>query len=229
MPRWCALLKRPRSLRSHPSPSTPRSRRHCVSRRRTVHAVMNELLPSLERLRRSFDDLRYGGFSSIHWWDSARSRHSIDRVFPRGARRCMPGQVSFEHPDGRSWDETEHEYAQRMLERMGRSSRTSKPRTFFSSTATARRHGAHLVELKRDDLHRIATTSYQSGAHRPTPGLGQLTVPGVERLSLVRPFQRAGGRMFGAGRGAAMKFMEDTKANVSGVTRRDCVECSSSP
>ena len=38
-----------------------------------VAAVMNELLPtSYEQLRRSFDDLRYGGFSHIRWSVSAR-------------------------------------------------------------------------------------------------------------------------------------------------------------
>jgi phytoene dehydrogenase-like protein len=85
-----------------------------------VRAVMNELLPNTyEQLRRSFDDLRYGGFSkyplvgfgSLTTFDSSR--------VPEGARRCTPGTTYYERPDGGSWDETKHEYAQRMLEHMG--------------------------------------------------------------------------------------------------------------
>jgi phytoene dehydrogenase-like protein len=61
----------------------------------------------------------------------------------------------------------------------------------------------------RGDLHGIATTTYQSGAHRPTPELGQLRVPGVDRLYLVGPFQHPGGGVFGAGRAAAQVLLDD--------------------
>ena len=63
--------------------------------------------------------------------------------------------------------------------------------------------------FRRGDLHGIATSTYQSGAHRPTPELGQYTVPGLERLYLVGPFQHPGGGVFGAGRATAMKMFED--------------------
>ena len=61
----------------------------------------------------------------------------------------------------------------------------------------------------RGDLHGIATTTYQSGSHRPTPELGQYRVPGIERLYLVGPFQHPGGGVFGAGRATAMVMAED--------------------
>ena len=57
-----------------------------------MRAVMNELLPtSYEQLRRSFDDLRYGGFSkyplvgfgSLTTFDPSR--------VPEGGQRCTPG------------------------------------------------------------------------------------------------------------------------------------------
>ena len=48
--------------------------------------------------------------------------------------------------------------------------------------------------FRRGDLHGIATTTYQSGAHRPTPELGQYTVPGVDRLYLVGPVPASGRR-----------------------------------
>ena len=62
--------------------------------------------------------------------------------------------------------------------------------------------------FRRGDLHGIATTTYQSGAHRPTPELGQYTVPGLDRFYLVGPFQHPGGGVFGAGRATAMKMFE---------------------
>ena len=70
---------------------------------------------------------------------------------------------------------------------------------------------------RQRNLHGIATTTYQSGAHRPTPELGQYTVPGVERLYLVGPFQHPGGGVFGAGRATAIKLAERHGASVSEI------------
>ena len=67
--------------------------------------------------------------------------------------------------------------------------------------------------FQRGDLHGAAPYIYQSGSHRPTPDLGQNTVPGVDRLYLVGPFQHPGGGVFGAGRATAMKMCEDLKIN----------------
>jgi phytoene dehydrogenase-like protein len=74
--------------------------------------------------------------------------------------------------------------------------------------------------FRRGDLHGIATTTWQSGAHRPTPELGQYTVPGVDRLYLVGPFQHPGGGVFGAGRATAMKLASDLKLDLTRVPRR---------
>jgi len=58
----------------------------------------------------------------------------------------------------------------------------------------------------RGDLHGVAPYFYQSAGHRPTPDLGQFTVPGVERLYLAGPFQHPGGGVYGAGRATAIKM-----------------------
>jgi phytoene dehydrogenase-like protein len=63
--------------------------------------------------------------------------------------------------------------------------------------------------FRRGDLHGIASTTYQYGAHRPTPDLGMNVVPGCERLYLVGPFQHPGGGVFGAGRAAAVRACDD--------------------
>jgi phytoene dehydrogenase-like protein len=67
--------------------------------------------------------------------------------------------------------------------------------------------------FRRGDIHGIAPNAYQSGAHRPTPDLGNYTVPGVDRLYLVGPFQHPGGGVFGAGRATAIKMFDDLRLN----------------
>jgi phytoene dehydrogenase-like protein len=187
-----------------------------------VSGAMIELLPnSYEQLRRSFDDLRYGGLSkyplvglgSLTMFDPSRA--------PRGCAELHAWDyVPYERPDGRSWDETKRDYAELMLKHMGTFIENIGPDNVLEyhcdspvdmeRTSSSFRHG---------DLHGIATTSYQSGSHRPTPELGQFTVPGVERLYLVGPFQHPGGGVFGAGRATAVKLAEDLKIDLARVAR----------
>ena len=61
----------------------------------------------------------------------------------------------------------------------------------------------------KGDIHGCAPFMYQSVGHRPTPDLGQYTVPGVAGLYLVGPFMHPGGGVFGAGRGTAIRLMDD--------------------
>ncbi|MBN1239402.1 MAG: NAD(P)/FAD-dependent oxidoreductase, partial [Gammaproteobacteria bacterium] len=74
--------------------------------------------------------------------------------------------------------------------------------------------------FRRGDLHGIASTTYQYGAHRPTPDLGQNVVPGCERLYLVGPFQHPGGGVFGAGRAAALRLFDDLGLDFAKVGER---------
>jgi phytoene dehydrogenase-like protein len=67
------------------------------------------------------------------------------------------------------------------------------------------------ASFQKGDIHGAAPYLYQSGSHRPTPDLGQNTVPGIDRLYLVGPFQHPGGGVFGAGRATAMTMCEDLK------------------
>jgi hypothetical protein len=72
--------------------------------------------------------------------------------------------------------------------------------------------------MMRGDLHGVAPYFYQSAGHRPTPDLGQYTVPGVERLYLAGPFQHPGGGVYGAGRATAIKMFEELGMDFSSVT-----------
>ncbi len=176
-----------------------------------VRAVMIELLPNrYEQLRRSFDDLRYGGFAdyplvglgSLTMFDPSR--------VPAGkATMHAWDYVPYHRADGRSWDDTKRDYAEHMIRHMGK---------FIDALPDniIQYHCDSPLDMERTspsflhgDLHGIATSSYQLGAHRPTPELGQMTVPGVERLYLVGPFQHPGGGVFGAGRAAALKAFDD--------------------
>ncbi|MBX5459713.1 MAG: NAD(P)/FAD-dependent oxidoreductase [Steroidobacteraceae bacterium] len=176
-----------------------------------VRAVMIELLPnSYEQLRRSFDDMRYGGFSQYPLVGlGSLTMFDPSRVPPGKATMHAWDYVPYERPDGRSWDDTKREYAERMIRHMGRFI-DGLPENIIQY------HCDSPVDMERTspsfmrgDLHGIATTTYQTGSHRPTPELGQMTVPGIERLYLVGPFQHPGGGVFGAGRAAAMKAFED--------------------
>jgi phytoene dehydrogenase-like protein len=78
--------------------------------------------------------------------------------------------------------------------------------------------------MMRGDVHGVAPYFYQSAGHRPTPDLGQFTVPGVERLYLAGPFQHPGGGVYGAGRATAIKMFDQLGmdfASVATGTRQD--------
>ena len=176
-----------------------------------VNAVMIELMPdSYETLRRAFDDLRYGGFvrtpliglGSLSQFDKSRA--------PEGKAILHAWDyVPYLRPDGASWDETKSDYADIMIARMAQFIENMPAvilETHVDSPLDMERTSPSFL---RGDLHGIATTTYQSGAHRPTPELGQYRVPGVERLYLVGPFQHPGGGVFGAGRATAQVLLDD--------------------
>jgi phytoene dehydrogenase-like protein len=177
-----------------------------------VRAAMIELLPNdYNTMRRSFDNLRYGelsdyplvGLGSLTMFDASR--------VPDGkATMHVWDYVPFARADGLSWDDCKLDYAERMLAHMRKFIDNVGPDNVIAyhcdspvdmeRTSSSFRHG---------DLHGIASTTYQYGAHRPTPDLGQNVVPGCDRLYLVGPFQHPGGGVFGAGRAAAIRACED--------------------
>ena len=111
---------------------------------------------------------------------------------------------------GRHWDEFKEEIGDLSLEHYRK----------FVSNLTADNIVARSIvspvdlernspnSMMRGDLHGVAPYFYQSAGHRPTPDLGQFTVPGVERLYLAGPFQHPGGGVYGAGRATAIKMFE---------------------
>jgi phytoene dehydrogenase-like protein len=176
-----------------------------------VQSVMIELMPPTYRdLRECFDDLRYGGFMRKHLLGmGSLSMFDAGRTPPGKGVMHLWDYAPYVRPDGLSWDDGKQAYAVSMLQRL---------RLFVANLdeVLLEFHCDSPLDMERTspsflrgDLHGIATTSYQSGAHRPTPDLGQYRVPGVDRLYLVGPFQYPGGGVFGAGRATAQVMCED--------------------
>ena len=179
-------------------------------------AMMIELLPeSTDELRRHFDDLRYGKIPS-HSLIGLGSASNIDPSRVPAGKAVMHAwdYVPYEHPDGgaASWDRHKLPFAERMLKKMDAYISNLGPgniiRYHCDSPLDMERTSASFL---RGDIHGVAPYLYQFGAHRPTPDLGQNTVPGIERFYLVGPFQHPGGGVFGAGRATAMRMFDDLK------------------
>ena len=176
-----------------------------------VRAVMIELLPDdYTALRKSFDNLRYGELSAVPLVGlGSLTMFDQSRVPPGKATLHAWDYVPYDRADGRAWDDCKDDYADRMLAHMA---------GYIDNIGDVvlARHIDSPVDMertsstfRRGDLHGIAATTYQYGAHRPTPDLGQNVVPGCERLYLVGPFQHPGGGVFGAGRAAAVRACDD--------------------
>jgi len=102
-------------------------------------------------------------------------------------------------PGRKSWDETKREYADGMIRHMERFIDGCR-KTSSSITATARSTWSAPRQLPSRRPAWRGDDELPVRGHRPTPELGQMSVPGVERLYLVGPFStrrrrlRAGAR-----------------------------------
>jgi phytoene dehydrogenase-like protein len=188
-----------------------------------VKAVMIELLPnSYNALRKSFDNLRYGGFTDPPLIGlGSLTMHDSSRTPPGKATMHVWDYVPYKRADGEGWDESKAQYAEHMLAHMGKYISNVGPENIIAylcdSPLDMERTSA---SFQHGDLHGVAATTYQSGSHRPTPDLGMNVVPGCDRLYLVGPFQHPGGGVFGAGRAAAMRMCQDLKIDFDRIGKR---------
>ena len=188
-------------------------------------AYFTELMPaSMKVLRQYFDALRYGRMPDTSLL-GLTSPSTFDTT------RCPPGKatlhvwdyVPYAHPDGgpEHWDQAKDAFAQTMLSRMQPFIDNLTPENIIQYVADSPLDiERSSPSFQKGDVHGAAPYIYQSGAHRPTPDLGRNTVPGVERLYLVGPFQHPGGGVFGAGRATAMKMCEDMKIDFDKIGRK---------
>jgi phytoene dehydrogenase-like protein len=188
-----------------------------------VKAVMIELLPnSYNALRKSFDHLRYGEFTDPPLIGlGSLTMHDSSRAPAGNATMHVWDYVPYKRADGADWDASKKQYAEHMVAHMDKYISNVGPENVIAY------HCDSPVDMERTspsfmhgDLHGVASTTYQYGAHRPTPELGTNVVPGCERLYLVGPFQHPGGGVFGAGRAAAMRMCEDLKIDFHKIDAR---------
>lgn len=112
--------------------------------------------------------------------------------------------------DGRHWDDAKEEIGDLSLAHYRKfvSNLTADNIVARSIVSPLDMERSSPNSMMRGDLHGVAPYFYQSAGHRPTPDLGQFTVPGVERLYLAGPFQHPGGGVYGAGRATAIRMFE---------------------
>lgn len=184
-----------------------------------------ELLPtSLTAVRKSFDQLKYGELPDVPLFGAACPSAVDPTRAPAGkATMYFFSYAPYHLADGgaQRWDAIREAYGERLMRHLDRFITNLDPRNIIERIARSP------LDMERDsdsfqqgDIHGAAPFFYQFGAHRPTPDLGHYTVPGIERLYLVGPFQHPGGGVFGAGRATAMKAFDEIGMNFDKIAER---------
>jgi phytoene dehydrogenase-like protein len=83
--------------------------------------------------------------------------------------------------------------------------------------------------MMRGDVHGVAPYMYQAAGHRPTPDLGQFTVPGIASLYLVGPFMHPGGGVYGAGRATAIKMFDELGMDFEALVSKGATDAGGVP
>ncbi|MGQ0700965.1 MAG: phytoene desaturase family protein [Panacagrimonas sp.] len=170
------------------------------------------------RIRKEFDDLRRGRMPAHYYANFiCQSIHDPTRAPPGQATLYLYHMVPM-IPEGRTlgaWEELREPFAQWLFE--GASA-------YIENLTSDRVLGAHhespldmehcLPSFRTGDVMGLGTFAEQFLGGRPTPGLAQYRVPGIERLYLCGPFMHPGGGVTGGGRPVAMRVMADLGMNL---------------
>lgn len=171
----------------------------------TVH--LSEMIDDFDALRRgrmSERRLAAGGDMSIN--DKTRVPEGHGNLYG-----VQFAPYALEGHDASYWDEVKEQEADKSM------AHYRKFMTNLTDDNILKRHVDSPLDMERHspnsfiqgDIHGAAPYFYQTMAHRPTPDYGNLVVPGIDNLYMVGPFMHPGGGVFGAGRGTAIKMMDD--------------------
>ena len=168
----------------------------------------------LSELLDDFDHLRRGRIPPRPLTGGGDETHADPSRAPAGAgifHAITMAPYNIEGKGAAHWDEIKEEQADKNLQyyRQFISNLTDDNiimRTTWSPLDMERSSPNSFVN---GDMHGAAPFLYQTVGHRPTPDLGQYTVPGAEGLYLVGPFMHPGGGVYGAGRATAIKMFDD--------------------
>ena len=181
------------------------------------YATMLEFMATdrLSELLEDFDGLRRGRITERRLCAGGDESIGDKTRVPAGAGMFhgitfAPYTLDDERYRGRHWDDVKEEIGELSLAHYRKfvSNLTADNIIARSIVSPVDLERSSPNSMMRGDVHGVAPYFYQSAGHRPTPDLGQFTVPGVERLYLAGPFQHPGGGVYGAGRATAMKMFE---------------------
>lgn len=188
----------------------PRSRAGHDASRAVIAIIVKS--DRLSDIMDDFNDLRRNRMPERMLLISGVS-NALDKTrAPEGAAVMFAGaHATYDRADGRSWDEIKDEVADQVFAALSPHFENLTPENVLGrhvdSPLDHERHSPN--SFLRGDIHGAAPYFYQSQAHRPTPDLGDYTVPGVKRLYLVGPFMHPGGGVMGGGRATAIKICAD--------------------
>ena len=191
-------------------------------------ATMLEFMASdkLDDMLADFDDLKRGLITERRLCAGGDESIGDKTRVPPGAGMFhgitfAPYEVKNENWGGRHWDEFKEEIGDLSLAHYRRfvSNLTSNNIIARSIVSPVDLERSSPNSMMRGDVHGVAPYLYQTAGHRPTPDLGQFTVPGVERLYLAGPFQHPGGGVYGAGRATAIKMFEQLGMDFGSVAK----------
>lgn len=197
------------------------------------YATMLEFMATdnLDEMVADFDDMKRGLITERRLCAGGDESIGDKTRVPPGAGMFhgitfAPYNVKDKRWAGRHWDEFKEEIGDLSLAHYRKyvSNLTSDNIIARSIVSPADLERSSPNSMMRGDLHGVAPYFYQSAGHRPTPDLGQFTVPGVDRLYLAGPFQHPGGGVYGAGRATAIRMFEQMGMDFSSVakgTRQD--------
>ena len=192
------------------------------------YATMLEFMAtdSLDEMLADFDDLKRGLITERRLCAGGDESIGDKTRVPAGAGMFhgitfAPYAVKDKRWSERHWDEFKEEIGDLSLAHYRKfvSNLTSDNIVARSIVSPVDLERSSPNSMMRGDLHGVAPYFYQSAGHRPTPDLGQFTVPGVERLYLAGPFQHPGGGVYGAGRATAIRMFEQLGMDFSSVAK----------
>lgn len=180
---------------------------------------------SLDEMLADFDELKRGYISQRRLCAGGDESIGDKTRVPAGKGMFhgitfAPYTVNDPRWKGRHWDDFKEEIGDLSLQHYRKfvSNLTSDNIIARSIVSPVDLERSSPNSMMRGDLHGVAPYFYQSAGHRPTPDLGQFTVPGVDRLFLAGPFQHPGGGVYGAGRATAMKMFEQLGMDFGAVS-----------
>lgn len=192
------------------------------------YATMLEFMASdsLDDMLADFDELKRGRISQRRLCAGGDESIGDKTRVPAGAGMFhgitfAPYKVTDPRWKDRHWDEFKEEIGNLSLAHYRKfvSNLTSDNIIARSIVSPVDLERSSPNSMMRGDLHGVAPYFYQSAGHRPTPDLGQYTVPGVERLFLAGPSQHPGGGVYGAGRATAIKMFEQLGMDFGAVSK----------